>query len=110
MFGVTIKRKLACSFAAARRVRICIWRRPRKKEMNLTEIIKNLYIEKAKVEKSIEALETLNSDQGAGQSAVHRRGRKSMGAEERGQVSERMKRYWAARREQRAPRTARGSN
>jgi len=78
--------------------------------MNLTEIIRNLYIEKAKVEKSIEALETLNSDQGAGPLAARRRGRKSMGAAERGQVSERMKRYWAARREQTAARTAHGSN
>lgn len=78
--------------------------------MNLTEIIRNLYIEKARVEKSIEALEILNSDQGAGPLAPRRRGRKSMGAAERDQVSERMKRYWAARREQRTAHTASGSN
>lgn len=78
--------------------------------MNLNEIIRNLYIEKSRVEKSIEALETLNSDQAAGMSEVRRRGRKSMGAAERGQVSERMKRYWAARREQMAAPMAHGSD
>ena len=78
--------------------------------MNLTEIIRDLYNEKAKVEKSIAALETLNSDQGAGPVFARRRGRKSMGTEERGLVSERMKKYWAARRAQRAAHSAGGSN
>ena len=78
--------------------------------MNLTEIIRNLYIEKAKVENSIAALEALDSHAGPGPSVGRRRGRKSMGVEEREQVSERMKKYWAARREQGAARTAGGSS
>ena len=39
-------------------------------------------------------------DQGGGVQA-NRRGRKAMGSEERLEVSERMKRYWANRRERR---------
>ena len=69
--------------------------------MNLTEIIRTLQVEKAKVEDSIaalEALETGRRDVGL----PGRRGRKSMGAEERQQVSERMRRYWESRRKRRA--------
>lgn len=70
--------------------------------MDLTEIIKTLYVEKAKVENSIAALEALHSAQAAEPEPLRRRGRKYMGAEERQQVSERMKRYWGSRREQRS--------
>ncbi len=77
--------------------------------MDLTEIIRNLYTEKAKVEDSIAALEALESTHSGVVSSVRRRGRKSMGAEERQQVSERMKRYWASRREKHPEATAHGS-
>jgi hypothetical protein len=67
--------------------------------MNLTEIIRMLHVEKAKVEHSIAALETLDSRQAAGLPPLRRRGRKSMGSQERREVSERMKRYWENRRQ-----------
>ena len=69
--------------------------------MDLTEIIRTLYAEKAKVENSIAALEALHPthEVGLGQRTARRRGRKFMGEEERQQVSERMKKYWAGRRE-----------
>jgi hypothetical protein len=67
--------------------------------MDLTEIIRNLYSEKTKVENSIAALEALDPTHKAGARSPSRRGRKSMGDEERQQVSERMKKYWASRRE-----------
>jgi hypothetical protein len=79
-------------------------------QMNLTEIIRTLYVEKAKVEESIAALEALGSPQAGGIRPARRRGRKSMGAEERDQVSERMKRYWASRREEKAASSGAGSN
>ena len=66
--------------------------------MDLTEIIRTLYVEKAKVEDSIAALEALESGTN-GSRPARRRGRKSMGTEERQQVSERMKKYWASWRE-----------
>lgn len=69
--------------------------------MNLSEIIRVLQVEKARVEDSIAALEALDSTHASGRLAVGRRGRKSMGAEERKQVSERMKRYWEGRRQRR---------
>ena len=68
--------------------------------MDLTEIIRSLYVEKAKVEDSIAALEALGSVHSTGSQPARRRGRKFMGAEERLQVSERMKRYWDGRRQQ----------
>ena len=67
--------------------------------MDLTEIIRTLYAEKAKVEHSIAALEALDPSHKSGPNPERRRGRKFMGEEERQQVSERMKRYWASRRE-----------
>ena len=78
--------------------------------MNLTEIIRSLYVEKAKVENSIAALEALESPQRTPTPARRRRGRKSMAPEERQQVSERMKKYWAARREAGAAALMAGSN
>ena len=67
--------------------------------MNLTEIIRILQVEKARVENSIAALEALDSAHATGRRAAGRRGRKSMGAEERKEGSERMKKYWEGRRQ-----------
>ena len=80
--------------------------------MNLTEIIRVLYVEKQKLENSIAALEALGATNGNGNGnqPVRRRGRKSMGAEERQQVSERMKRYWEGRRRQHTGLQAASSN
>ena len=70
---------------------------------------RTLYAEKAKVEDGIAALEAFASDSHPGRSAG-RRGRKSMGAEERHRVSERMKKYWATWRETAATPAKAGSN
>jgi hypothetical protein len=70
--------------------------------MDLSKVIKELRSQKEKIERAIASLEEI---QGAHverhQQAApvkDRRGRKSMGAEERKQVAARMKRYWANRR------------
>lgn len=66
--------------------------------MDLQETIRQLKIGKERIECAIAVLEELLSG-GAGD-PTHlrkRRGRKSMSAEERQEVSQRMKRYWANR-------------
>lgn len=69
--------------------------------MDLQPIIRILQLELERVEKAIAQLEQLQNASGNG-SGDHRnkskRGRKSMGSEERREVSERMKKYWASRR------------
>jgi hypothetical protein len=72
--------------------------------MDLYKTIRELYAEKEKLERVISSLEELQrSASGAANAAVvgKRRGRKSMNAKERQEVSERMKKYWANRRKQR---------
>ncbi len=73
--------------------------------MDPSELIKDLQAEKERLERAIAALESLASsraaDAPAGEKQLHvprRRGRKSMGCEERQRVSERMAAYWAAKR------------
>ena len=71
--------------------------------MDLYKAIQDLYAEKEKLERVIASLEELQRAS-IGTSAVpsggKRRGRKSMNAKERQEVSERMRRYWANRRKQ----------
>jgi hypothetical protein len=62
--------------------------------------IRELHEEKKRLDRLIAALEAV--EKGASSesaSSLPRRGRKTMSAEERKQVSERMKRYWAGRRD-----------
>ena len=69
--------------------------------MDLYKAIQDLYAEKEKLERVIASLEELQQTTGSvplPPSVGKRRGRKSMGANERQEVSERMKRYWANRR------------
>lgn len=68
--------------------------------MDLSKTIAGLREDKEKLERVITALEELSSAV-AGQPAPsrNRRGRKSMGTEERLQVSARMKKYWAQQRQ-----------
>jgi hypothetical protein len=69
--------------------------------MDLYKAIRDLYAEKERLERVIASLEELQRKASEAPEVVgrdHRRGRKSMGARERQEVSERMKRYWAARR------------
>lgn len=68
--------------------------------MDLYRTIRTLHEERQRLSKLIESLERL---QVAGRGPARRklpgrRGRKGMTAAERKQVSERMKKYWAARR------------
>jgi hypothetical protein len=73
--------------------------------MDLYKAIQELYAEKEKLERVIASLEELQRAAGAAPNLMgsgKRRGRKSMDAKERQEVSERMKRYWANRRKQRS--------
>jgi len=70
--------------------------------MDLHKVIADLYAEKARLERVIASLEellrTAESSRVPPQPAK-RRGRKSMGSVERQEVSRRMRRYWASRRQ-----------
>jgi hypothetical protein len=68
--------------------------------MELGDAIQQLQAEKQRIERAIALLEQLRRNQGSRAVALKRRGRKSMGSEERREVSARMKRYWASRRQQ----------
>jgi DNA-binding SARP family transcriptional activator len=70
--------------------------------MDLYKAIQDLYAEKEKLERVIAALEELQRTAEAlpiAPKSTSRRGRKSMSPEERQEVSERMKNYWAGRRQ-----------
>jgi hypothetical protein len=70
--------------------------------MDLYKAIQELYAEKEKLERVIASLEELQRAAGADPvlpKSGNRRGRKSMNAKERREVSERMKKYWASRRQ-----------
>jgi hypothetical protein len=69
--------------------------------MDLYKAIQDLYAEKEKLERVIASLEELQQVGGSVATLPgtgKRRGRKSMDAKERQEVSERMKKYWANRR------------
>ncbi len=72
--------------------------------MNLMELIRSLYGEKEVIERAIASLEELQqiTQQRPRLSSGKRRGRKSMSADERKQVSARIKEYWAAKRKERS--------
>ena len=70
--------------------------------MDLYKAIQDLYAEKEKLERVIASLEELQRTAGELPElpkTAKRRGRKSMNAQERLEVSERMKRYWESRRQ-----------
>ena len=70
--------------------------------MDLYKAIQELYAEKEKLERVIASLEELQRTAGelpALSKEGKRRGRKSMSPEEREVVSERMRKYWASRRD-----------
>jgi hypothetical protein len=74
--------------------------------MDLYKAIQDLYAEKEKLERVIASLEELQRTAGSVPvlpKPVKRRGRKSMNSSERQEVSERMRKYWASRREQKQP-------
>jgi hypothetical protein len=67
--------------------------------MDLQKAIRELYAEKERIDSVIASLEQYLQGTGPGPEK-RRRGRKSMGPEERLEVSARMRSYWAARRGQ----------
>ena len=69
--------------------------------MDLRDIIRLLKIEKERFERAIAALEELQAGGGRPlpDAKPNLRGRKSMAEEERSEVSARMRRYWAKRRQ-----------
>ena len=74
--------------------------------MDLYKAIQDLYAEKEKLERVIASLEELQRTAGSLPvlpKAAKRRGRKSMSASERQEVSERMRKYWAGRRSPEKP-------
>jgi hypothetical protein len=64
--------------------------------MDYLAAIRALYLERQRLDKAIATLEALSK--GEQVEPISRRGRKSMPEAERAKVSERMKRYWASRR------------
>ncbi len=66
--------------------------------MDLQKAIRELYAEKERIDSVISSLEQYLQGKGPGPEK-RRRGRKSMGPEERQEVSARMRSYWAAQRE-----------
>ena len=70
--------------------------------MDLTRIIGQLYAERDRVRQAIATLEQFQQEKNTAVPAHRTRGRKSMGTEERKVVVERMKTYWAKRRQENA--------
>jgi hypothetical protein len=70
--------------------------------MDLQETIRQLQVQKRQIDVAIANLEDLQGTHDGGGNIVmpNRRGCKSMGPEERQQVSDRIRRYWETRREQ----------
>ncbi len=66
--------------------------------MDIRKTIRELYEEKKRLDEVIASLEELQAK--AVEGAAKRRGRKSMDAAGRQEVSRRMKKYWADRRKQ----------
>jgi hypothetical protein len=69
--------------------------------MDLYKAIQDLYAEKEKLEHVIASLEELQRTGGSIPvlpKSAKRRGRKSMNSQERQEVAERMRKYWASRR------------
>ncbi len=66
--------------------------------MDLSKTIAELYEEKTRLDRVIASLEQLGVDSFPVSITVTRRGRKFMSPEERREVSERMRKYWAERK------------
>jgi hypothetical protein len=67
--------------------------------MDIYAVIRELHREKERLDRTIAALELLEANADAvPREGAKRRGRKSMSPEEREQVSDRMKKYWAQKR------------
>jgi len=72
--------------------------------MDITKVLERLKSEKAAIERAIAEIEAILKSPGPTPQSVRapeRRGRKSMGDQERVEVSTRMKAYWAKKRAER---------
>jgi len=74
--------------------------------MDIHRILKDLNEERRRLERIIESLEVVVKTGGGYIKPPSRRGRKFMDAEDRLEVSERMKRYWAGKREEKKAKAA----
>ena len=68
--------------------------------MDLSDTIRQLKARIQAIDRAIAELQGLLEGSQVPRTSRSRRGRKSMGADERLEVAERMRRYWARRREQ----------
>jgi hypothetical protein len=68
--------------------------------MDLTRIIQQLRAERHRVQQAIATLEQFQQERNTAVPAHRTRGRKSMAAEERKVAAERMRTYWARKRQQ----------
>lgn len=75
--------------------------------MDLSKTIAELYEEKTRLDRVIASLEQLGEDPFPLTITAPRRGRKFMNPEERREVSERMRRYWASRKAMEQPQPVR---
>jgi hypothetical protein len=66
---------------------------------DLEDLIKKLQRERSALDEVLVSLTAMRSSLMEARAAAKRRGRKSMGTEERLVVAERMKKYWAMRRQ-----------
>jgi hypothetical protein len=84
---------LSWQYGACRNVTIQV-------SMDVRPTIRMLQLELERIETAIAELEQLQTGNRSGNpSHKSRRGRKSMGSDERQEVSERMRKYWAKRRQ-----------
>lgn len=72
--------------------------------MNYDNLLRQLRAEREKLNQVIAALEELSTTGVMNAFRPKHRGRKSMGAQERLEVAERMRKYWAGRRKAKAAR------
>jgi hypothetical protein len=69
--------------------------------MDYWQALNELYLERQRLDKVIQNLEALS--EGHRPAPISRRGRKNMSETERRAVSERMRNYWASRKQQDEP-------
>ena len=68
--------------------------------MDLSRILEQFCAERQRVQQAIATLEEFQQERSTAVPAHRKRGRKSMGAEERKVAAQRMKTYWARKRQQ----------
>lgn len=67
--------------------------------MDVAKVLEEMYARRAIIDRAIAELQAMLDSPGYAVPEIRRRGRLGMGSAERQQVSTRMKKYWASRRE-----------